>query len=221
MAWAELAAAFVVFLVSHSLPLRPAMRQRLVDLLGPRGFSAAYSLLSLAVLGWLVGAAGRAPHVVLWDWAPWQNHVVLAAMLAVCLLLALVIGRPNPLSFGGARNERFDPRHPGLIRWMRHPILIALATWALAHLIANGDLAHVLLFGSFALFALAGQRMVDRRKRRDLGADWDRMVQAVQRAPMMVQVPDGPTALRLAAGLAVYAGLIWAHPLVFGVTPLP
>ncbi|MBZ0227983.1 MAG: NnrU family protein [Bauldia sp.] len=70
---------------------------------------ARYSLSSLAVLVWLVGAARRAPHVPLWHWAPWRDYVPLASMLPVCLILALAIARPNPFSFGGARNDSFDP----------------------------------------------------------------------------------------------------------------
>ena len=36
-------------------------------------------------------------------------------------------------------------------------------------LVPNGDLAHVILFGTFAGFALLGQRLIDRRKRREMG----------------------------------------------------
>nr|WP_299880523.1 NnrU family protein [uncultured Sulfitobacter sp.] len=39
------------------------------------------------------------------------------------------LGRPNPFSFGGSRNAQFDPAHPGLVRFMRHPLLVALALW--------------------------------------------------------------------------------------------
>ena len=116
------------------------------------GFTLAYSALSLAVLTWVIGAAGRAPYVPLWQWAPWQNHVVLVVMALVCLLLALSIGRPNPFSFGGARNQDFDPHVPGIIRLHRHPLLLALGLWAFAHTLPNGDLAHVILFGVFGVF---------------------------------------------------------------------
>lgn len=47
--------------------------------------------------------------------------------------------------------------------------LWALSLWALAHVVPNGDLAHVILFGNFAAFALLGQRLVDRRRQRDMG----------------------------------------------------
>lgn len=48
-------------------------------------------------------------YVALCDWAPWPGRVPLAVMLPVCLILAQSVGRPNPFSFSGARNDRFDP----------------------------------------------------------------------------------------------------------------
>jgi uncharacterized membrane protein len=145
----EFAAAFAAFFLTHSLPIRPPLRPVLQSALGPTGFTLAYSALSLAVLAWLIGAAGRAPFVVLWDWVAWQVHVPLVAMLPVCLILALTIGRPNPFWFGGAGDERFDPACPGIVRLNRHPLLLALAVWSGAHAVPNGDLAHLILFGTF------------------------------------------------------------------------
>ncbi|NNU82013.1 NnrU family protein [Halovulum dunhuangense] len=221
MGWAEYALAFAAFFATHSLPVRPPLRPRLVARLGAVGFGVAYSALSLGVLAWLIGAAGRAPHVPLWDWAPWQNHLVLSVMLPVCLILALAIARPNPFSFGGARNDRFDPARPGIVRLTRHPLLLALALWAAAHLSANGDLAHVILFGTFAGFAVFGMRLVDRRRRREMGAAWDRLDSARRRARLLPPpVSWGGAAIRLALGIALHAGLVWLHPWLFGVSPL-
>ena len=221
MAWAEFGTALVIFLLSHSLPVRPPVRPWLVERLGRRGFTIAYSIVSLAILGWMIHAAAGAPYIPLWYWAPWQNHVVLAAMLPVCLIVALAIGKPNPFSFGGAQNDRFDPAHPGVVGWLRHPFLIALALWSGAHLIANGDLAHVILFGMFAVFAVIGHPLLDRRKMRTLGARW-----AELRAQMSMHNRPSPRQLlihervRVAAGLALYAALIGLHPYLFGVSPL-
>ena len=222
MGWREYTLAFVAFFLTHSLPVRPPLRPWLVARLGPRGFGLAYSALSIAVLAWLIGAAGRAPFVPLWNWAPWQLHVPLGAMVAVCLILALSISRPNPFSFGGAQNDAFDPAHPGIVRPTRHPLLLALAIWAFAHIVPNGDLAHVVLFGTFALFALLGGRLVDGRKRRKMGADWARL-DAARRAAMVLPPPRSwpDLGLRLALGAGLYAGLLWLHPWLFGVSPLP
>lgn len=221
MGWFEFALAYVAFFLSHSLPVRPPLRPRLQARLGSVGFTLVYSALSLAVLAWLIAAAGRAPHVALWDWAPWQVHVPLIVMGPVCLILALSIGRPNPFSFGGARNEQFDPARPGIVRLSRHPLLLALALWAAAHVMPNGDLAHVILFGTFAAFALLGGGLIDRRKRREMGPEWQRMRDRVVDAPLLSASPSGSTLMRLAAGIALYGALLWAHPFLFGVSPLP
>ena len=214
--WAELAAAFAVFLLSHSLLVRPANKARLVAALGPRGFTLAYSALSLAALAWLIGAAGRAPVVVLWDRALWQDHAIHAAMGLAVALAALAIGRPNPLSFGGARNEAFDPAHPGIVGWTRHPLLMTLLLWSLAHLLPNGDLAHVLLFGTFAAFSVLGMWMIDRRKRREMGAEtW----QQLSRKDFRVTVTAAGI-LRLAVGAVAYAVLLTLHGPVIGVQPV-
>lgn len=221
MGWLEFALAWVAFFVTHSMPLRPSVRPWFQAKLGRRGFTIAYSVLSLGALVWLIGAAGRAPFVPLWDWAPWQGHVTLALILPVCLILALAIGRPNPFSFGGANNDDFNPKRAGIVRLSRHPLLFALSLWALAHVVPNGDLAHVLLFGAFAGFAMFGQRLVDRRRQRDMGTDWRRLwAQVTECASHANPASWCATCVRLAFGAALYAGLIWLHPWLFGVSPL-
>jgi uncharacterized membrane protein len=221
MGWFEFALAYVVFFLSHSLPVRPPLRPWLQARLGASGFTIAYSALSFAVLAWLIWAAGSAPHVALWDWAPWQAHVPLVVMGPVCLILALSIGQPNPFSFGGSRNDQFDPARPGIVRLSRHPLLLALALWAAAHVVPNGDLAHVILFGTFAAFALLGGRLFDRRKRREMGPEWQRMRDRVLDGPFLcLPVSWQRLATRMAIGIGLYVALLWLHPWLFGVDPL-
>ncbi|MCL3881072.1 NnrU family protein [Marivita sp. GX14005] len=221
MGWLEFIAAWIVFFLSHSVPIRPPVRPWLEARLGQRGFTLAYSLLSLAILFWLIAAAGRAPYVALWHWADWQRHVPLTVMLPVCIIIALTIGRPNPFSFGGAHRERFDPERAGIVRVSRHPLLLALALWAGAHLVANGDLAHVILFGVFTLFAAFGGRLIDRRRKREMGPDWQRLRRETT-ARLSHARPASWTgaALRILVGIALYVFLIWLHPWLFGVSPL-
>ncbi|MCK8485046.1 NnrU family protein [Aliiroseovarius sp. S2029] len=214
--WGAYFLAFLVFFLTHSIPVRPAVKSQLVGVLGPRGFTLAYSALSIAVLALVIVAAGRAPDVTLWHWEPWQNHVTLTVMFLVCVIAALALGRPNPLSFGGAQNDRFDPDHPGLIGWMRHPLLVALFLWAFGHMVPNGNLAHVILFVVFAGFALLGMWIIDRRKKRILGPDeWSRL--ADTRREIAV-TPNG--LIRVGIAVAFYALLLWLHGPVIGVEPL-
>jgi len=228
MGWIEFTAAFAAFFLTHAIPVRPPVKPWLVARLGARGFSLTYSLLSLGVLVWLLSAAGRAPFLPLWDWAPWQVTLAMALMLPACLILALTLGRPNPFSFGGPR-AGFDPTRPGLVRMLRHPLLIVLALWATAHTLANGDLAHVLVFGSFALFALFGQRLLDRRRQREMGAEWHRLWRETRTTPprpFRAQFFDPAMrrrtlVLRLMAGIVLYIALLELHPHVIGVAILP
>ena len=177
--------------------------------------------MSLAALGWLISAAGRAPFVVLWHWAPWQSYVPLAAMLPVCLILGLSIGSPNPFSFGGARNDRFDPSAPGLVRLTRHPLLLALALWAASHMVPNGDLAHILVFGAFTGFTLLGRRMIDRRRQREMGTEWYGLSAALRQTPVIGSAMSGLSLVRIGGAILFYGALIAAHPYLFGVSPLP
>ena len=219
--WLEFLGVYIAFFVTHSVPLRSTVRSRLTAAFGRRGFTLLYSVLSVLMLAWLIVAAGRAPYIELWPYAPWQNHVPLAVMALVCVILAFGLGRPNPFSFGGARNETFDPDQPGIVRWVRHPLLVALALWAVAHLVPNGDLAHVILFGSFAGFALLGMRMIDRRMRHELGPAWDRHYERITAGPLVpLPVSMSGVVFRVLLGIVIYAALLGIHPFLFGVSPL-
>ena len=216
MGWLEYILAFAAFFATHAIPVRPPVKARIVARIGARGFSLAYSALSVAVLAWLIGAAGRAPYVEIWPRAPWQSWVPFGANALAAVIIALAVARPNPLSFGGARNAEFDPNHAGIVGWVRHPLLAAIALWAGAHLLPNGDLAHVILFGTFLGFALLGMKMIDRRKRRQLGTAWARLAHT----PRRVEITPGGL-VRVAAGLALWWGLMLLHGPVIGFSPWP
>ena len=227
--WAEYLLAFAVFIAAHALPARPAVRRRLVALTGERAYLLAYSAVSLGLLYWLILAAGRAPVVVLWGVAPWQLCVPNLVMPVVVLLAVAGIGIANPFSFGGSIERRFDPERPGITAVSRHPLLLAILLWALAHLLPNGTLAHALLFGLFALFAGLGMVMLDRRRRRQWGpvrfahlarntSLWPAEAWLRGRVRPGLDVLSGP---RLAVAAALYLGLLLLHPVLFGVSPLP
>ncbi|MCE8547073.1 NnrU family protein [Ruegeria pomeroyi] len=218
--WAEFAAALAVFLLSHVIPVRPPVRPWLVARLGARGFGIAYSLFSIAVLGWLILAAARAPYVEVIPPLPALRWVPVLVMLPVCLLAVAGLRSVNPLSFGGLGRGAFDPARPGILALSRHPLLLALALWSGAHLLANGSLAHVILFGLFFGFAVMGMALIDRRKRRELGADWTRLAANTARLS-----PRGLPALLapriVLSAVLLYLALLLAHAPVIGVSPLP
>ena len=91
---------------------------------------------------------------------------------------------------------------------VKHPMLTATKTWALAHLLANGMLAGVLLFGGFLAWAVRDRISAGRRPVRDMpGAAAPRTFNDA------IAVVDGLLLYGLPVG--------WAHLHLFGVAPLP
>ncbi len=87
-----------------------------------------------------------------------------------------------------------------------HPILVAVALWAFAHLLANGNLADLLLFWSFLIWALA-----------------DLISLKYRPAPPVQGAPPGKfnDLIAIVAGLGLYCVfLFWAHAWLIGVSPL-
>lgn len=219
MGWLEFTAALLLFLASHAIPVRPPVRPWLVSRLGLRGYIIAYSLLSLAILAWLVVAAARAPYVGVLPYWEGFRWVPLLVMPLACLLAVAGMMRQNPFSFGGLGLRAFDPADPGILAVSRHPLLAAMALWAGAHLLANGDLAHVILFGLFAGFAWMGMALIDKRKQRQMGqGEWRRLSRNTARLNLARLRPSGSEA---ALAGAVFLALLLLHAPVIGYRPLP
>ncbi|MFC3527178.1 NnrU family protein [Paracoccus mangrovi] len=134
MEWAEFSIALAAFLGSHVIPAR--FRAPLIARFGKRAYVIGYSILSLALLYWLIVASGRAPYVELWPQEPWMRWLVNLAMPVAVLAAAI----------GGMAG-----------------LMAGFALWAGAHLVANGDLAHGILFGLMLIYALFGLGICLRR----------------------------------------------------------
>ncbi|MEM8651036.1 MAG: NnrU family protein [Pseudomonadota bacterium] len=222
MSWLELCAAFVFFFLSHTIPVRPVIKERLIERVGKTSFLLLYSGVSLVALAWIISAAGRAPYVEIWSWQPWHSWITVGLMLSACVLVCLVIGKPNPFSFGGRNNASFDVNKPGLFRFLRHPLLVALALWSGSHTLANGDLAHVLVFGTFTCFTILGQWIIDRRKKRELGARWVELVAQSRKAEFSIYSGSFiDTITRILIGLLLFLCTFFLHEVLIGVPPLP
>ena len=128
----------------------------------------------------------------------------------------MVFGQPNPLSFGGWGNDKFDPENPGLIGWIRHPLLAALLIWSITHMVPNGNLAHVIVFGLFAAFSLLGMKIIDRRSKRILGVEnWQHLSNTSRRLTITRH-----GIIRIIIGVLIYLAILYSHEWVIGVTPL-
>lgn len=218
--WTDFTLALLAFLASHMIPARPRIRAALVQAVGLRPYILGYSLLSVLILIWLVSAAAQAPYVQVLPphgalrWAP-------ALLMALaCPLTVAGMSVRNPLSFGGLGQGEFDPDRPGILALSRHPLLLALMLWSLSHLLANGDLAHVILFGGFAAFSLAGMALIDRRKQRVMGPEWEQLARNTARFSLR-----GLSALvqphALIGGAALYLLFFALHGTVIGLSPVP
>jgi uncharacterized membrane protein len=181
----------VVFLGVHLLPTFPEVRERLIGGLGENGYKALFSILSILGFVLIVWGFARAPVIQVWSPPYWTRYVAMVLMLPVFILLIAAYV-------------------PGQIKAkVKHPFLVAIKTWALAHLIANGDLASIVLFGSFLAYAV-----------------FDRIALTRRPAPGLVTVPETEPArndaIRVVGGLLLYvAFLVWLHPLLIGTSPLP
>jgi uncharacterized membrane protein len=218
----EFALALSVFLAAHALPRITGLRDRLIGRFGRAPYIAGYSVLSMALLIWLITAAWRAPYVPMWQPSATTAIVPLIAMLPVCLLFAGAVFRPNPLSVSFVGGDT-DPENPGVLALTRHPMLWGFFLWSASHAVANGDLVGTIMFGGFAAFSLAGMRILQKRARQRMSPEgWGRATAIASGSlPSRLKRAASPRmALEALAGTALYGLLLWAHPLLFGVDPL-
>lgn len=222
----EFLLALTLFVAAHVLPARLGLRPRAVAAIGERSYLILYSAVSLALLAWLVAAATGAPIVPLWPTSLFFYHVALALMLPASMLLVGGMIAPNPLSISFGAGG-YDPERPGLAGVTRHPLLWGFALWAVTHILANGELVPLIMFGFFALMAFGGMAILDRRKRRQLGARWTELAASTSVLPFAAWTRNrrarrwraAELAVTLFGGVAFYLLLLWLHPHLIGPDP--
>jgi uncharacterized membrane protein len=178
----------VLFLGTHSTSIISwRWRDRTVAQMGEMPFKGVYSLLAIAGLVLIVIGYGQARMEPTWLYQPpaFLRHVTMLLMLIVfpALLAAYFPGR--------------------IQRTLKHPMLVAVKAWALAHLLVNGMTADVLLFGGFLVWAVVDRISLKRRP---------------QRAVPQLPNSRANDIIVVAGGLALYAVfVVWLHPVLFGV----
>jgi hypothetical protein len=180
----------VLLLGIHSVSIvalrwREAMVQRL-GLLAWRGL---YSVVSIVGL-WLVVrgyAATRLEPQVLWVAPMAVRHLAALLLLPVfpCLLATYL---------------------PGTLRTkLRHPMLVAIKAWALAHLLVVGTLSALITFGAVLAWAVVDRISLKRRPARDVPT---------------LPASAANDALAVVLGLALYAFMVLkGHLWLIGVAP--
>jgi uncharacterized membrane protein len=189
MGLAILVLGLAVFLAPHTLTAFRPERQRIVDRVGLGPYKGIYSLVSLA--GIVLIAYGFSLYrstgwIELWHPPTWTRHL---AALLVWPAIVLMVAAYSPGRMKVA---------------LKHPFLVGVKLWALAHLTANGDLGSVLLFGSILAWAVFDR--ISLKRRSDPGAP-----------PIPVGGMQNDV-IALAAGTVVYILLaLYFHPYVIGV----
>ncbi|TCD13414.1 NnrU family protein [Oricola cellulosilytica] len=147
MIWLVL--GLVVFLGIHSVRMvAPGFRERVIASRGEGVWKGVYSVAAIAgfiLLVWGYGQA-RLDTVLLYEPPVWMKHV--ASLLMLFSFIFLVASQ---LPAGRIKQA------------LKHPMLVAVKTWALAHLLANGDLASLILFLAFLGWAVWNRIAVKRR----------------------------------------------------------
>ncbi|MCM0611287.1 NnrU family protein [Marinobacter sediminum] len=188
---ATLIAGLILFLGLHSLSIiNEPLRNRLHGSLGEAAFKGIYSVISLVGLVLIVmgyGAARMDPTLVYTPPGGLRHLAMLLLIPVFPLLLATYL--------------------PGRIKArLKHPMLVAVKLWALAHLLANGMLHDLILFGSFLAWAVVDRISLKRRTPRAIAT-----------------LPAGKAndLIAVVGGLILYViTVLWAHQWLIGVAPV-
>src|SRR5258706_2686685 len=165
----HLVVASLAFLATHYVASTP-LRDVLISVMG-KAYLALYSLIAFATLGWMIWAFYHAPFVNLW-YAVALRPIPLVVMPFALVFAVCGIATPNPTAVGQERLLKSAEPARGILRITRHPLMWGFALWGLSHIVARGDLAAVIFFGTFAVLALSGAWLVDRRKAATQGEAW-------------------------------------------------
>lgn len=187
MAW--LIVGLVLFLGIHTLSTAPSARAALIGRLGEGPYKGLYSLVALAGLVLIVlgfGAYRSAGYVQVWT-PPFSIFHPIALALLWFAFVALVA------AYAPASRIK---------HLLRHPMLVGVKAWALAHLLVNGDLGSMLLFGGLLIWAVYDS--ISLKRRGDGGAP-------------AVGWSKNDLLVVVIATLA-YAAMFWLHDTLIGVT---
>ena len=185
----------VLFLGVHLVRVvAPDFRRSMIASLGEKGWRAGYSIASIATLILLIYGFGQARQVTGMLYYPpvWMAHITVALMLIamICLVASLL-----PAGHIATKTK--------------HPMVLSVKIWALAHLLANGETSSVLLFAAFLAWGVIMRISLKRRQKR-----------GEITLPVFVSAKYDLYAVII--GAVVWALIIWrVHEWLIGVAPLP
>lgn len=141
----------LLFLGIHSVPMNVALKGRLTETLGGAGYRGAFTLVAALGLGLLIWGYGlaRENSITIYHEQFVLRHLTLLLMLPVFVLLAAAYIQGN------------------IKKVLKHPMILAVKLWAVAHLLVNGNLEDLLLFGSFLVWGVL--QIISQKKRGNSG----------------------------------------------------
>jgi uncharacterized membrane protein len=97
------------------------------------------------LIGWGFARYRAQGYIPVWEPPLWTRHVTVALVwpAIVCIVAAYIPG--------------------GIKRTLKHPMLVGVKLWAVAHLISNGDLGSIILFGGILAWAVVDRISLKRR----------------------------------------------------------
>ncbi|MBL6955045.1 MAG: NnrU family protein [Alphaproteobacteria bacterium] len=221
--------ASLLFLAIHALISGTVLRAKLVAKLGEGLYMGFFASLSAGALFWLILSYRAAPHVQLWADITALKHLSMPLMLIAIVLTVLAFSTPNPTAAGGDGGLIRKQAARGVIKITRHPFLVAVTIWAVAHILANGDLASLIFFGGFLALSLIGPPQIDAKRAAKFPDDWPRFLSQTSWLPFAA-IFQGRTKVsmaeigwgRIAIGVALYLViLVLLHQWAFGIAPHP
>jgi uncharacterized membrane protein len=178
-----------LFIGAHLFVTMRPRRAAVVKTIGLWPYKGLIAVVSFAGLYFIFrgfGAYREAGLIPLWSPPAYMRHVTEGLMLPACIFLAASYLRGN------------------IARVLKHPMLVAVKTWAFAHLLVNGDLGGIILFGSLLAWAV-----------------YDRITLKHRTDPGGPPIPTGTYMNDVGAvivGLILYAALSTVfHAMVIGV----
>ena len=189
MGLATMILGLAVFIGAHVFITMRGERAALIARLGEwpyKGLISLVSLVGIILMGYGFGWYRAAGMINVWSPPSFTRHitVLLVWPAIICVVAAYIRG--------------------DIARTLKHPMLVGVKLWALAHLISNGDLGSIILFGSILGWAVFDRITLKRRS--DPGAP---PIPYGGRRNDIIAIIVG-TILYLALGLVF-------HPLVIGV----
>jgi uncharacterized membrane protein len=182
----------IIFLGSHSCRIfAESWRNQMIDRIGEVKWKGLYTITSL--IGFVIMVIGygqaRQSTVVLWQPNSFLIYIALVLNLIAFIFLA------------GS-----SPSNNAIRLKLKHPMILGVKVWALAHLISNGTLVDLILFGAFLIWAILDFRSARKRP-----------IHIAEQAQVSIKA----TAITIAIGAILWVAFIFGlHQYLIGVSPL-